>query len=89
MFMTVVRPLSNVPGLSSIATGNFTTALIQADDGQFLVSQFAAGKPVTVAFPQVGRSFGFPEPTGGLVSTFTSFGPTYDFFLYVPTLASS
>ena len=77
-----VRPLSNVNGLSSITTGNFTTALIQATDGQFLVSQFAAGKPITVAFPQTGRSFGLPQPTGGLVSTFTSFGPTYDFFLY-------
>jgi len=57
------------------------TALISAEDGAFLVSQFAAGNNITVAFPQAGRSFGLPSPTGGLVSSFTSYGPTNDMFL--------
>lgn len=74
---------SNGSGLAAIDTGNFTTALIQPADGQFLVQQFAAGAPITVSFPQTGRSFGFPDPNGGLVSSFTSYGPTNDMFLFV------
>ncbi|KAF8524710.1 subtilisin-like protease [Hysterangium stoloniferum] len=77
----------NGGGLAPIATGNFTTALISVADGQFLVSQFVAGVPITVSFPQTGHSFGLPSPTGGLVSSFTSYGPSNDFF-FKPAVAT-
>ncbi|KAF8524711.1 pyrolysin [Hysterangium stoloniferum] len=77
----------NGGGLVPIATGNFTTALISVADGQFLVSQFVAGVPITVSFPQTGHSFGLPSPTGGLVSSFTSYGPSNDFF-FKPAVAA-
>ncbi|KAF8521827.1 subtilisin-like protease [Gautieria morchelliformis] len=78
---------NNVNGLTNVETGNFTTALIQAADGQFLVDQFIAGKKITVAFPQTGVSFNFPQPQGGLVSTFSSYGPTFDLF-FKPAVAA-
>lgn len=45
-----------------------------------LVEQYAAGNPVTITFPQTGGSYEFPDPNGGLVSSFTSYGPSNDFF---------
>ncbi|KIJ56964.1 hypothetical protein M422DRAFT_238550 [Sphaerobolus stellatus SS14] len=79
----------NGSGLGAISTGNFTlTALIQPQDGQFLVQQFAAGSSITVSFPQSGRSFGLPNTdTGGLVSSFTSYGPSNDMF-FKPAVAA-
>ncbi|KAF5385811.1 hypothetical protein D9615_002603 [Tricholomella constricta] len=70
----------NGSGFAAIAVGDFPAALIQAADGEFLVTQFAAGVPVTVTFPQIGGSVQFPDPEGGLVSAFTSYGPSNDFF---------
>ncbi|KAG5637680.1 hypothetical protein DXG03_004395, partial [Asterophora parasitica] len=61
----------NGNGFAGIASGNYTTALIQAADGEFLVSQFFAGAKVTLTFPQRGASAQFPNPAGGLVSSFT------------------
>ncbi|KAF7376447.1 Subtilisin-like protease [Mycena sanguinolenta] len=66
--------------LKPIDVGNFSAVLIQADDGVFLAEQFAAGADISVTFPQTGGSVQFPAPTGGLVSTFTSYGPTEDMF---------
>ncbi|KAF8971231.1 subtilisin-like protease [Flammula alnicola] len=79
----------NGNGFAGIAVGNFTAVLIQAPDGEFvsLVQQFAAGVPVTVSFPQVGGSFNFPDPSGGLISSFTSYGPSNDFF-FKPAVAA-
>ncbi|KAK7005815.1 subtilisin-like protease [Favolaschia claudopus] len=70
----------NGSGFGAITVGNFSAALIQADDGVFLAQQFAAGAQIFVSFPQSGAGVQFPAPTGGLVSTFTSFGPTNDNF---------
>jgi hypothetical protein len=36
--------------------------------------------PVKVTFPQSGAGVQFPSTTGGLVSTFTTYGPTNDFY---------
>ncbi|GJJ15901.1 hypothetical protein Clacol_010179 [Clathrus columnatus] len=71
----------NGAGFSAIATDNFThTSLISENDGVFLVQQFIAGKNITVSFPQTGGGATIDSPTGGLVSTFTSYGPTNDLF---------
>ncbi|KAH9484892.1 Minor extracellular protease vpr [Psilocybe cubensis] len=77
----------NGNGFADITVGNFTAVLIQAADGEFLVQQFAAGVPVTISFPQTGGSFNFPDPAGGLISSFTSYGPTNDFF-FKPAVAA-
>ncbi|KAJ7817766.1 subtilisin-like protease [Mycena olivaceomarginata] len=70
----------NGSGFAPIDVGNFSAVLIQAEDGVFLAQQFAAGAHISVSFPQSGGAVQFPAPTGGLVSSFTSYGPTNDFF---------
>lgn len=65
---------NNIPGLAGISVGNFSAVLIGADDGAFLVGEFIKGDKITVTFPQVGGSFNYPDPHGGLVSDFTSYG---------------
>ncbi|KAG5644690.1 hypothetical protein DXG03_007913 [Asterophora parasitica] len=69
----------NGNGFAAISAGEYQTALIQAADGEFLVSQFFAGAKVTLTFPQTGASTQFPNPDGGLISKFTSYGPSNDF----------
>ncbi|KAJ6625831.1 subtilisin-like protease [Mycena sp. CBHHK59/15] len=65
---------------SFLTVGDFNATLIQAEDGVFLAEQLAAGASIKVTFPQTGGSVNFPNPTGGLVSSFTSYGPSNDFF---------
>ncbi|KAF9010760.1 pyrolysin [Cyathus striatus] len=77
----------NGNGFAGISVGTFEAALIQSFDGEFLVSQFAAGKNITVTFPQSGASTNFPDPEGGLISSFTSYGPSNDFF-FKPAVAA-
>ncbi|GLB37011.1 putative subtilisin-like protein [Lyophyllum shimeji] len=77
----------NGSGFAGISVGDFSAALIQASDGEFLVSQFVAGVPVTISFPQTGGSTQFPDPAGGLISSFTSYGPSNDFF-FKPAVAA-
>ncbi|TFK92708.1 subtilisin-like protease [Polyporus arcularius HHB13444] len=77
----------NGSGFQDISVDNFTAVLIQAPDGEFLAQQFAAGAPVAISFPQSGASFQFPDPDGGLISSFTSYGPTNDFF-FKPAVAA-
>ncbi|PFH53699.1 hypothetical protein AMATHDRAFT_187018 [Amanita thiersii Skay4041] len=77
----------NGNGFDAIDVGDFTAALIQAADGEFLVQQFAAGAPITVTFPQTGGIVNFPNPTGGLISSFSSYGPSNDFF-FKPAVAA-
>ncbi|THH29254.1 hypothetical protein EUX98_g4919 [Antrodiella citrinella] len=77
---TLALIYDNGTGFSAIAVGNFTATSIQADDGVFLVNAFAAGQKVALSFPQSGGSFALPDPTGGLISSFSSFGPTNDMF---------
>ncbi|KAG7446685.1 pyrolysin [Guyanagaster necrorhizus] len=77
---TVAFIYDNGNGFAGISVGNFTATLIQAADGEFLVSQFTAGVPVTISFPQSGGAYSYPDSAGGLISSFTSYGPTNDFF---------
>ncbi|KZV93701.1 subtilisin-like protease [Exidia glandulosa HHB12029] len=85
----VVLIYNNGAEFAAIDTGNFTHAtLIQEADGDFLVQQFAAGANITVTFPQTGGAVNLPNTaTGGLVSSFTSFGPTNDMF-FKPAVAA-
>ncbi|KAJ7026846.1 subtilisin-like protease [Mycena alexandri] len=65
---------------TAISVGKFKAVLIQASDGVFLAQQLATGTAVNVTFPQEGALVQFPDPKGGLVSAFTSYGPTEDLF---------
>ncbi|KAJ7805318.1 hypothetical protein B0H14DRAFT_2611489, partial [Mycena olivaceomarginata] len=73
-------PYSNGNGFDAIEVGDFNAALIQAEDGVFLAQQFAAGASISLTFPQSGGSVEFPLPSGGLISEFTTYGPTNDFY---------
>ncbi|KDR67581.1 hypothetical protein GALMADRAFT_161607 [Galerina marginata CBS 339.88] len=77
----------NGNGFAGIGVGDFLATLIQAADGEFLVQQFASGKAVSLSFPQVGGSTNFPSDHGGLVSTFSTYGPSNDFH-FKPAVAA-
>ncbi|TFK18824.1 peptidase [Coprinopsis marcescibilis] len=70
----------NGNGFTTVALGNYTAALIQAQDGQHLVNQYLAGDDIKVSFPQVGGNVPYANPRGGLMSTFSTYGPTNDFY---------
>jgi subtilisin family serine protease len=92
-YFLTVEP-SNGTGIQhyTIGTNTSTAALIEAADGEFvssltsiffcnitqffqLVKQFVAGVSITVSFPQ-GT---FLDDHGGLMSDFSSSGPSFDF----------
>ncbi|KAF9264126.1 subtilisin-like protease [Marasmius fiardii PR-910] len=77
----------NGSGFTAIDVGEFNATLIQAADGEFLVEQFVSGAPITISFPQTGGEIQFQDPAGGLISSFTSYGPTNDFF-FKPAVAA-
>ncbi|CAL1706297.1 unnamed protein product [Somion occarium] len=77
----------NGTGFTAIDVGNFTATLIQQADGVFLVNEFAKGTNVSISFPQEGSSFQFPDAAGGLISSFSSIGPTNDMF-FKPAIAA-
>ena len=66
--------------LATPSTSPYVSAMITEQDGAYLVGQFAAGHNITVSFPQ-DPARTFPNPEGGLISSFTSYGPTYDLYL--------
>ncbi|KAK7473124.1 hypothetical protein VKT23_001225 [Stygiomarasmius scandens] len=74
-------------GLGPVNAPNFNATMIPAADGEFLVSQFTAGVPITISFPQEGGLVQFSDEFGGLVSSFTSYGPTNDFY-FKPAVAA-
>ncbi|KAJ7693309.1 subtilisin-like protease [Mycena rosella] len=78
---------SDTGAFQSISIGGYKAVLIGADDGKFLVEQFIAGANITVSFPQDGGAFTIPNPAGGLVSAFSTIGPTFDMHLS-PALAA-
>ncbi|KAG5639025.1 hypothetical protein H0H81_007638 [Sphagnurus paluster] len=77
----------NGNGFTAVSVGDFPAALIQAADGEFLVQQFFAGAPVLLSFPQDNGSVSFPNPDGGLISSFSTYGPTNDFY-FKPSIAA-
>ncbi|KAJ8509440.1 hypothetical protein ONZ45_g8388 [Pleurotus djamor] len=72
---------------SGIAVGNYTAVLITADDGKWLVNQFIAKTPILLHFPPEGAPHNIPDPKGGLTSSFSSYGPTYDMY-FKPALVA-
>lgn len=66
---------NNIEGLSGIGVGDYSAVLISKADGEYLVGQFAAKNTgLRITFPQTGASYSYPDPNGGLVSDFTSYG---------------
>jgi subtilisin family serine protease len=51
------------------------------------VKQYVTGAPVTLDFPQVGGVIEYPAQWGGLVSNFSTYGPTNDFY-FKPSIAA-
>ncbi|KAJ6498979.1 pyrolysin [Mycena sanguinolenta] len=78
---------SDTGSFSAIAVGGFTAALISAADGKFLVEQFVAKANITISFPQTGAAATIPNPDGGLISAFSTVGPTFPMYLS-PALAA-
>ncbi|KAL0956650.1 hypothetical protein HGRIS_002782 [Hohenbuehelia grisea] len=84
---TIALIYDNGSGFSAIDVGQFTATLIQAQDGVDLANALAGGANITVTFPQTDASTNFPDPNGGLISSFTSYGPSNDFF-FKPAVAA-
>ncbi|KAF7321903.1 Subtilisin-like protease [Mycena kentingensis (nom. inval.)] len=84
---TVALIYDNGSGFAGITVGDFNAVLIQAEDGVFLAEQLAAGAEISVTFPQTGASVNFADPEGGLVSGFSTYGPTNDMF-FKPAIAA-
>ncbi|CAE6439697.1 unnamed protein product [Rhizoctonia solani] len=64
--------------LISVDMGDYVAALIRQEDGLFLLQE-AIPKNYTVSFPNSPSTL--PNPNGGLMSSFSSYGPTYDMYL--------
>ncbi|KEP45178.1 minor extracellular protease vpr protein [Rhizoctonia solani 123E] len=64
--------------------GNYTASLITQKDGLFLLQE-AIPNNYTISFPDSPSIV--PNPTGGLMSFFSSYGPSYDMYLK-PALAA-
>ncbi|KZV95486.1 subtilisin-like protease [Exidia glandulosa HHB12029] len=73
------------------ASGNFvnatTAVLVQDADGAYLVDQFVKGVSVSVRFPDTDSLTAVHSETGGLLSEFTTFGPTNDMH-FKPSIAA-
>jgi len=72
---------------NAFSGGVIPGAMIGSEDGAYLLEKFNAGQPPYISFPQEGGASGIPSPTGGLVSTFSTYGPTFDAYLK-PTLGA-
>ncbi|CAE6463384.1 unnamed protein product [Rhizoctonia solani] len=70
---------NNVEGVpSAIGTGGFIATLISQADGLFLLQE-AIPNQYTVSFPDSPSTIA--NPNGGLVSSFSTYGPSYDMYL--------
>ncbi|CAE7226259.1 unnamed protein product [Rhizoctonia solani] len=64
--------------LGAISTGQYPGALITQQDGLFLLQE-AIPKKYTVSFPN--SPFYGTNPSGGLMSSFSTYGPSHDMYL--------
>ncbi|CAE7226894.1 unnamed protein product [Rhizoctonia solani] len=64
--------------LGAISLGNYPGALITQKDGLFLLQE-AIPKEYTISFPN--SPFTGANPSGGLMSSFSTYGPTHDMYL--------
>ncbi|KAG8953405.1 hypothetical protein FRC04_002247 [Tulasnella sp. 424] len=78
---------NNVATPITIDTGNFSAAAISAEDGAYLAAQFASKTGVTLTFPQTGGASTVPNPQGGLMSSFSTYGPVND-LAFKPSVAA-
>lgn len=78
---------NNVATPVTIDTGDFPAAAISAEDGAYLVSEFVAKTGVTLTFPQTGGASTVPNPQGGLMSSFSTYGPVND-LVFKPSVAA-
>ncbi|PFH46516.1 hypothetical protein AMATHDRAFT_7712 [Amanita thiersii Skay4041] len=70
--------------------GSYKASFIDTIDGEFLfqlVQQFATGSVATVTFSKTSGISDFPFPNGGLISSFSSYGPSNDLF-FKPAIAA-
>ncbi|KAJ8090060.1 hypothetical protein PM082_018640 [Marasmius tenuissimus] len=58
--------------------GDLSASRIPAEAGEWLTKQFWEKNKVTVTFPKGGRLVNYEQRTGGLVSTFSTYGPSFD-----------
>ncbi|KAI0051204.1 subtilisin-like protease [Auriscalpium vulgare] len=72
-------------GFVKINIGNYNASMIQAADGEWLVSQFVANTNITLSFPDASTPVAYP--VGGLISYFSSYGPTNDKY-FKPAVAA-
>jgi hypothetical protein len=66
---------------AAVSGGVIPGAMISSEDGAYLLQKFIAGQPPKISFPQDGGAGSIPAPTGGLVSTFSTYGPTFDAYM--------
>ncbi|CAE6403377.1 unnamed protein product [Rhizoctonia solani] len=64
--------------LGAISTGEYPGALITQADGLFLLKE-AIPKKYTIAFPS--SPYTASNPSGGLMSSFSTYGPSHDMYL--------
>ncbi|KAK7692411.1 hypothetical protein QCA50_004036 [Cerrena zonata] len=84
----------NGNGFSAIDVGNFTATLIQQADGVFLSQDLIARRPIRqrskcfYLVPAIrAEASNSPDAAGGLISAFSSIGPTNDMF-FKPAVAA-
>ncbi|KZT62014.1 subtilisin-like protease [Calocera cornea HHB12733] len=73
--------------LLAISENNRTMSLISQADGIHIVNAIANGENITATFLQNTVANIANPATGGLISTFSSIGPTYDMF-FKPSVAA-
>ncbi|EJD49641.1 subtilisin-like protease [Auricularia subglabra TFB-10046 SS5] len=73
---------NNVDGLEPLNFGDYgVSGLIPNEHGEYLVGQLNAGRKPFVEFPQKDAYTQWTDPSGGKVSYYTTYGPTFDMFL--------
>ncbi|KAH6897535.1 peptidase S8/S53 domain-containing protein [Coprinopsis sp. MPI-PUGE-AT-0042] len=72
-----------------VEVDGYVTAHIPREDGEYLVNQWVNGADIKMRFPQAGGLVPTPNGLGrGLMSDFSSYGPTYD-FLFKPAVCGA
>lgn len=71
----------------SPAVAPYNGLLISAADGAYLVGQFTAGNDVQVKIPSTGGSVTITDPSGGLMNSFSTWGPSNDMY-FKPAIAA-
>ncbi|KZW03553.1 subtilisin-like protease [Exidia glandulosa HHB12029] len=79
---------NNVPGLEELSWDpEYIIQLMTPEDGEYLVNQLAAGKTPTLSFPQTDSYVEYANVAGGLISYYSSMGPSFD-MLMSPSIAA-